>query len=56
MPYCSTSNKNSKDTYEGYQPIGKINSVPVEVEFLEPIYDHIENPRLKSSVLGENKK
>ncbi|WP_235665535.1 hypothetical protein [Clostridioides difficile] len=34
--------------------IGKINSVPVEVEFLEPIYDHIENPRLKSSVLGEN--
>ncbi|EQG44253.1 acyltransferase family protein [Clostridioides difficile DA00132] len=46
--------KNSKDTYEGYQPIGKINSVPVEVEFLEPIYDHIENPRLKSSVLGEN--
>ncbi len=54
MPYCSASNKNSKDTYEGYQPIGKINSVPVEVEFLEPIYDHIENPRLKSSVLGEN--
>ena len=46
--------KNSKDTYEGYQPIGKINSVPIEVEFLEPIYDHIENPRLKSSVLGEN--
>ncbi|MGL6106781.1 lysophospholipid acyltransferase family protein [Romboutsia sp.] len=46
--------KNSKETYEGYQPIGKISSVPVEVEFLDPIYDHIENPRLKSTTLGEN--
>ena len=45
--------KNSRSTYDGYQPIGKIHSVPVEVEFLEPIYDHIENPRLKSTVLGE---
>lgn len=46
--------KNSRKTYDGYHPIGKINSVPVEVEFLDPIYDHIENPRLKSAVLSEN--
>ncbi|WP_236880928.1 lysophospholipid acyltransferase family protein, partial [Clostridioides difficile] len=44
--------KNSKDTYEGSQPIGKINSVPVEVDFLEPIYAHIDNPSRQSSVLG----
>lgn len=45
--------KNSRSTYKGYQPIGKINSVDVEVEFLDPIYDHIENPKLKSGVLSE---
>lgn len=46
--------KNSKYTYEGYQPIGKINSANVEVEFLDPIYDHIENPKIKSIELGNN--
>ena len=30
--------KNSKGTYEGFQPIGKINSNSVEVEILPPIY------------------
>ncbi|MBQ6631411.1 MAG: 1-acyl-sn-glycerol-3-phosphate acyltransferase [Romboutsia sp.] len=44
--------KNSKGTYEGFQPIGKINSKNVEVEFLPPIYDHIENPKLKTVELG----
>lgn len=46
--------KNSKNTYEGYQPIGKIHSADVEVEFLDPIYDHIENPKLKSTILSES--
>ena len=46
--------KNSKNTYEGYQPIGKINSKDVEVEFLPPIYEHIENPKLKTIILGES--
>lgn len=46
--------KNSKETYNGYKPVGKINSIPVEVEFLDPIYDHIQNPNLKSATLGEN--
>lgn len=46
--------KNSRDTYEGYQPIGKIKSINVEVEFLNPVYDHIENPRLKSTILSED--
>ena len=46
--------KNSDNTYEGYQPIGKINSKPVEVEFLKPIYDHINDPKLKTTTLGEN--
>lgn len=46
--------KNSRHTYEGYQPIGKINSKDVEVEFLPPIYDHINNPKLKTTVLGES--
>lgn len=45
--------KNSKGTYEGYQPIGKINSKNVEVEFLKPIYSHIENPKLKTIELGD---
>lgn len=45
--------KNSKGTYEGFQPIGKINSKNVEVEFLPPIYDHIENPNLKTVELGD---
>lgn len=44
--------KNSKDTYKGYQPIGKIKSMDVEVEFLQPIYDHIDNPKLKSTILS----
>ena len=46
--------KNSRSTYDGYQPVGKIHSVPVEVEFLEPIYDHIQNPKLKSTVLSND--
>ena len=46
--------KNSRHTYEGYQPIGKINSKDVEVEFLPPVYDHIENPKLKTTILGES--
>ncbi|MGL5348459.1 MAG: lysophospholipid acyltransferase family protein [Peptostreptococcaceae bacterium] len=45
--------KNSKETYDGYQPIGRIHSVPVEVEFLNPIYKHIENPKFKSTTLGD---
>lgn len=45
--------KNSKYLYDGYQPIGKITPYPVEVEFLDPIYDHIHNPRLKSTQLAE---
>ena len=45
--------KNSKETYDGYQPIGRIHSVPVEVEFLEPIYKHVENPKFKSTTLGD---
>ncbi|SCH72033.1 MULTISPECIES: lysophospholipid acyltransferase family protein [unclassified Romboutsia] len=44
--------KNSKETYSGYEPIGKIKSMNVEVEFLDPVYDHIENPKLKSTVLS----
>ena len=46
--------KNSKETYKGYEPIGKITSMNVEVEFLDPVYDHIENPKLKSTILSEN--
>ena len=46
--------KNSKSTYEGYQPVGKIRSVDVEVEFLDPIYTHIEDQKLKSTILGED--
>lgn len=46
--------KNSKETYEGYQPVGKINSIDVEVEFLAPVYEHIDNPKLKSSVLADS--
>lgn len=45
--------KNSKYTYSGYKPIGKIKSIPVEVEFLDPIYDHIKDPNLKSKALGD---
>lgn len=44
--------KNSRDIYEGFKPIGKINSHPIEVEFLDPIYDHINNCNLKSTHLG----
>ena len=46
--------KNSRDIYEGYQPIGKIFSHPVEVEFLDPIYDHINDSSLKSTHLATN--
>ena len=45
--------KNSKSTYEGYEPVGKINSGNVEVEYLDPIYDHIENPKIKTVELSE---
>lgn len=46
--------KNSKNTYEGYHPIGKIHSAKVEVEFLDPVYEHIENPKIKSTILADN--
>ena len=45
--------KNSRDIYEGYEPIGKIKSGNVEVEYLDPLYDHIENPKLKTVELAE---
>lgn len=45
--------KNSRKTYEGYEPVGKINSGNVEVEYLDPIYDHIENPRMKTVELAK---
>ena len=45
--------KNSLNTYEGYEPIGKINSRDVEVEFLDPIYEHLENPKLKTVELAK---
>ena len=45
--------KNSRKTYEGYEPIGRINSGNVEVEYLDPVYDHIENPKLKTKELAE---
>ncbi len=45
--------KHSRGTYNGYEPIGKIKSGNVEVEYLDPIYDHIENPRLKTVELAE---
>ncbi len=45
--------RNSKNTYEGYEPVGKINSGQVEVEYLDPIYDHIENPKLKTKELAD---
>ena len=46
--------KNSRKTYEGYQPIGKISSQAVEVEFLDPIYDHIKNPKIKTVDLANS--
>ena len=45
--------KNSRGTYNGYEPIGRINSGNVEVEYLDPIYDHIENPKIKTKELAE---
>ena len=45
--------KNSRVTYNGYEPIGRINSGNVEVEYLDPIYDHIENPKIKTKELAE---
>ena len=45
--------KNSRSTYEGYEPVGKIKSGNVEVEYLDPIYDHIENPKIKTAELAE---
>ena len=46
--------KNSKGTYEGYQPVGKITSKDVEVEYLNPVYDHLENPKLKTVELANS--
>ena len=40
--------KNSKNTYSGYKAIGKIKSANIEVEFLNPVYDHIKNPKIKT--------
>ena len=45
--------KNSRGTYDGYEPVGKIKSGNVEVEYLDPIYDHIENPKIKTKELAE---
>lgn len=45
--------KNSRITYEGYEPVGKISSGNVQVEYLDAIYDHIENPRIKTIELAE---
>ena len=45
--------KNSRGTYNGYEPIERINSGNVEVEYLDPIYDHIENPKIKTKELAE---
>lgn len=44
--------KNSKSTYEGYEPVGKIHSGQVEVEYLDAIYDHLENPKIKTTELA----
>ncbi|MGL5754678.1 MAG: lysophospholipid acyltransferase family protein [Paraclostridium sp.] len=46
--------KNSKETYSGYEPIGKIKSTNVEIEFLDPVYSHIHNPKIKTSDLSES--
>ena len=45
--------KNSKSTYEGYEPVGKIHSGQVEVEYLDAIYDHLENPKIKTTELAQ---
>ncbi|MEG1410910.1 MAG: lysophospholipid acyltransferase family protein [Terrisporobacter sp.] len=45
--------KNSRKTYEGYEPVGRIFSEKVEVEYLDAIYDHLENPKLKTVELAE---
>lgn len=45
--------KNSRVTYEGYEPIGRITSADIEVEYLEPIIDHINNPKIKTIELAE---
>ncbi|MDO7205897.1 hypothetical protein Q5M85_19175 [Paraclostridium bifermentans] len=54
MSNCTACYKNSKETYHGYEPVGKIKSTNVEVEFLDPVYDHIENPKIKTIDLGES--
>lgn len=46
--------KNSQGIYDGYEPIGKIHSKSIEVEFLDPIYKHIDNTKLKSSILADH--
>ena len=45
--------KNSRNTYEGYEPVGKIKSGDVEGEYLDPIYDHLENPKINTKELAE---
>lgn len=45
--------KNSYGTYEGFNAVGKINSKDVDVEFLDPISIHLENPKIKTTELGE---
>lgn len=45
--------KNSRETYSGYEPIGKIKSINVEIEFLEPVYLHINNPKIKTMDLAK---
>lgn len=45
--------KNSKNTYEGFYPIGKINSKDVFVEVLDPFDVHLKNSKIKTKELGE---
>lgn len=46
--------KNSKEIYSGYEPIGKIKSMNLEIEFLDPVYIHIHNPKIKTTDLSES--
>ena len=44
----------SEEEKEDYLRVSNcINSGNVEVEYLDPVYDHIENPKLKTKELAE---
>lgn len=45
--------KNSRSIYDGYEPVGKIFSGNVVVEYLDPVYDHIEDSKIKTIDLAE---